>query len=155
MVVLWALLVVPATAALRDALEAVPPKPQRDVVQEAMELLSEALRIASTIGDDWDRARALIAIARIQAMAGDSDGAAQSLAEALGIARSISRSAPEVRAKALSDIAQAQAKAGDNDGAARSFDEARRLARSIGDDLLRAKVLIAIVRTKVETANES
>ena len=133
-----------AAETLLKAGKAVPPKPQRKVVQEAMDLLSEALSTARNIGEDSPRAWALRAIAWAQAKAG-------AITEALSTARSIGEDWP--RASALSAIAEAQAKAGDRHGAARSITEALSTARSTGKDWQRAHALSAIAGAQAKAGD--
>ena len=135
-----------AAETLLKAGKAVPPKPQRKVVQEAMDTLSEALSTARSIGEDWKRAWALSAIAVAQAKAGD-------ISEALSTARSIGED--KQRASALSAIAVAQAKAGDRHGAARSISEALSTARSIGEDGQRASALRVIAEAQAKAGDIS
>ena len=133
-----------AAETLLKAGKAVPPKPQRKVVQEAMDTLSEALSTARSIGEDWQRAWALRAIAVAQAKAGDRHGAARSISEALSTARSIGDDWQ--RASALRAIAEAQAKAGD-------ISEALSTARSIGKDGERVWALRAIAEAQAKAGD--
>ena len=113
-----------AAERLLKAGETVPPEPQRTVVRETMELLSEALSIARSIESASYRVRALSAIAEAQASAGDTRGAQRTISEALPIARSLGSAD---RSVLLSDIAEAQASAGDIQSAlaiARSLESA-------------------------------
>ena len=121
-----------AAERLLKAGEAVPPEPQRKVVREAMELLSEALSIARSLESAFSRSLLLTDIAEAQASAGDTRGARRTVAEALTAARSVDNAYYRISVL-LSAIAEAQASAGDTRGAQRTFSEALPIARSVQD----------------------
>ena len=104
--------------------------------------IAEAFSTVRSIGDDGWQAWALANIAAEQAKAGDSDGAARSMAEALSAARSSGWR----QASALADIAGAQAKAGDIAGALST-------ARSMGDADNRADALSRIAEAQAEAGD--
>ena len=131
-----------AAERLLKAGEAVPPEPQRKVVREAMELLSEALSSARRIKNSSDRAEALASIAEAQASAGDTRGARRTVAEALTAARSVEDA--WLRAIELASITEAQASAGDTRGARRTVAEALTAARSVENAYYRHSALRAI-----------
>ena len=133
-----------AVETLLKAGEAVPPEPQRIVVREAVELLSEALSTARAIDDAHSRARALNRVAEAQASAGDTRGSAQTVSEALSAARSIERAL--FRARALSRVTEAQASAGD-------IQVALSTARSIHDASFRAWALSRIAKAQASAGD--
>ena len=140
-----------AAERLLKAGEAVPPEPQRTVVRETMELLSEALSIARSIESASDRAWALIDIAEAQASVGDTRGAQRTISEVLPIARSLKYASD--RARALSAIAEAQASAGDTRGAQRTISEALPIARSLNNEYYRAWALGIIAEAQASAGD--
>ena len=165
-----------SAAMLLEAGEAAPPpKPNRIVVQEAMDILSEALSTARSIADADGRNNALRAIARVQVKSGaiaealstargigedwqrasalsdiaEAQANSGAIAEALSTARSIADA--DDRASALSAIARVQANSGDRHGASRTIAEALSIARSIGEDIYRASALSAIARVQANS----
>ena len=133
-----------AAERLLKAGEAVPPEPQRKVVREAMELLSEALSIARRIKNSSDRAEALARIAEAQASAGDTRGARRTVAEALTAARSVEDA--WLRGHMLQEITEAQASAGDIQGALSS-------ARNLERAWYRAEALAAIAEAQASAGD--
>ena len=139
-----------AAERLRKAGEAVPPEPQRKVVRETMELLSEALSIARSPESASSRATALIDIAEAQASVGDTR-ARRTVAEALTATRSLEEGFS--RSVRLSDIAEAQASAGDTRGAQRTFSEALPIARSVESASERAWALGIIAKAQASAGD--
>ena len=122
-----------AAERLLKAGETVPPEPQRTVVRETMELLSEALSIARRVENKTLRATALSVIAKAQASAGDTRGAQRTVSEALSLTQSIGYE-PRNRPAVLGMVAEAQAIAGDTRAAQRTISEALSLIQSIDND---------------------
>ena len=135
----------------KPAKPAKPAEPPRDVVREALELLSEALSAARSITDPEDRASALSDIAEVQAKSGDSHGAGRSIAEALSAAGRITDA--EDRVWALRGIVEVQAKTGDSHGAARSIAEALSAAGRITDARDRVSALSGIAEVQAKTGD--
>ena len=166
-----------AAERLLKAGEAVPPEPQRIVVREAMELLSEALSSARRGENKTHRATALGLIAKAQASAGDIQSAraiarslesaserawvlgdiaeaqasAGDIQSALAIARSVKFASR--RARALGLIAKAQASAGDTRGAQRTISEALPIARSLDNENIRPIALAPIAEAQASTGD--
>ena len=136
---------VAAAATLREAGEAAPPPmSRRRMVQEALNILSEALTVARGVSDAFDRALVLKGIAGAQAAAGDIAGAQRSIAEALAAVRGITSEGN--RTISLRKIAGVQAEAGDVAGA-------RATARGISDAKQRGWTLHDIAGVQAEAGD--
>ena len=144
-----------AAERLLEAGEAASPEPRRPADREATQLLAEALSAARGIDDAGLRARALSAIAKVQATAGDTPGAAQTLSDALSATRSVDTA--RFRARALNSIADAQAIAGDIQGAvttARSIENAAIRALALSD-IAKAQARSGETRSAAQTVSEA
>ena len=140
-----------AAERLLKAGEAVPPEPQRKVVREAMELLSEALSIARSLESAFSRSVLLTDIAEAQASAGDTRVARRTVSEALTAARSVENAG--LRAIRLARIAEAQASAGDTRVARRTVSEALTAARSVEVAWLRSSALQEITEAQASAGD--
>ena len=109
------------TGELRDALVVLGEAPraeevprERKRVEEARDILTEAVRAARGVEKEYNRAKAFARIAGAQTKAGDARGAAQSRSDARAAARGVDES---LREWSFPDIAEVQAKAEDIQGA--------------------------------------
>ena len=133
-----------ASEASAEASEPTPPA-EPAVPKEALATLDEALSTARRIDDDFHR------IAQKQLEAGDSQGAAQSIAKASAATRKIGEDWR--RASALGYIAQIQVKMGDMQGATRYISEAFSTAGRISDDWQRGSALSGITEAQAAVGN--
>ena len=140
---------------LLDAGEAASFEPRRPADREAMQHLAEALSTAGRIDDAGLRARALSAIAKVQAAAGDTPGAARTIADVLTTART-----PETarhRGWALGDVVEAQARTGDIERAlsiARGIEAASFSALALGN-IARVQAGAGDTRGAAQTLSEA
>ena len=97
-------------------------------------------------GDGFVRVSALVAIAKVQTVAGDARGAVRSVEQALAVAEQIEN--VHSRSMALENIVDAQAGAGDAGGAMQTIERALEAAERIESDFYRNLQLATIAKTQ-------